>query len=91
MRTGLKATAETWLLTVDGAKGTWEQLDVAGPAARVAATLDALPDGRVLLSGGWDPATGGTSSDACAPKRSASSGDLEVRDRRLVGDEVGRR
>ena len=26
---GLKATAETWLLTVDGAKGTWEQLDVA--------------------------------------------------------------
>ena len=50
-------------MTVDGAKGTWEQLDVAGPAARVAATLDALPDGRVLLSGGWDPATGGTFDD----------------------------
>ena len=63
---GLKATAETWLLTVDGAKGTWEQLDVAGPAARVAATLDALPDGRVLLSGGWDPATGGTFDDVWA-------------------------
>ena len=66
LRTGLKATAETWLLTVDGAKGTWEQLDVAGPAARVAATLDALPDGRVLLSGGWDPATGGTFGDVWA-------------------------
>ena len=66
LRTGLKATAETWLLTVDGAKGTWEQLDVAGPAARVAATLDALPDGRVLLSGGWDPATGGTLDDVWA-------------------------
>ena len=63
---GLKATAETWLLTVDGARGTWEQLDVAGPAARVAATLDALPDGRVLLSGGWDPATGGTFDDVWA-------------------------
>ena len=40
--------------------------DVAGPAARVAATLDALPDGRVLLSGGWDPATGGTFDDVWA-------------------------
>ena len=66
LRTGLKATAETWLLTVDGARGTWEQLDVVGPAARVAATLDALPDGRVLLSGGWDPATGGTFDDVWA-------------------------
>ena len=63
---GLKAVDETWLLTVDGARGTWEQLDVAGPAARVAATLDALPDGRVLLSGGWDPATGGTFDDVWA-------------------------
>ena len=39
---------------------------VSGPAARVAATLDALPDGRVLLSGGWDPATGGTFDDVWA-------------------------
>ena len=28
--------------------------------------LDALPDGRVLLSGGWDPATGGTFDDVWA-------------------------
>ena len=30
------------------------------------ATLDALPDARVLLSGGWDPATGGTFDDVWA-------------------------
>ena len=63
---GLQAVDETWLLTVDGSTGKWEQLDVSGPAARVAATLDALPDGRVLLSGGWDPATGGTFDDTWA-------------------------
>jgi len=60
---GLRASDETWLLTVDGDRGTWELLDVAGPPARVAASLELLPDASLLLAGGWDPATGATFDD----------------------------
>mmetsp|Transcript_15590 Transcript_15590/g.48251 ORF Transcript_15590/g.48251 Transcript_15590/m.48251 type:complete len:331 (+) Transcript_15590:496-1488(+) len=60
---GLRASDETWLLTVDGDRGTWELLDVAGPPPRVAASLELLPDASLLLAGGWDPATGATFDD----------------------------
>eukprot|EP00629_Pelagomonadales_sp_RCC1024_P017702 CAMPEP_0119263380 /NCGR_PEP_ID=MMETSP1329-20130426/2805_1 /TAXON_ID=114041 /ORGANISM="Genus nov. species nov., Strain RCC1024" /LENGTH=321 /DNA_ID=CAMNT_0007263081 /DNA_START=181 /DNA_END=1146 /DNA_ORIENTATION=- len=61
---GLTPSDETWLLTApkDG-PATWTLLDAVGPPPRVAASLEKLPDGSFLLTGGWDPKTGGTFDD----------------------------
>jgi len=55
---GLVAFDETWKLRVEGNEAIWERLqsDVV-PAARVAASLVALGNERLLLQGGWDPAS----------------------------------
>jgi hypothetical protein len=56
---GLTPFDETWKLTVDGEECHWERLSVEAPlpAARVAASLSALPSGELLLHGGWSPST----------------------------------
>ena len=62
---GLVATDETWVLTVDDAADAakWTKVDAPhAPPPRVAASLEALP-GRLVLCGGWDPATGSTFDD----------------------------
>ena len=50
-------------------------------------SVDAEPPSDWCVATTRNPATGGTSSDACAPKRSASSGDLVV----VLGGHAGHR
>ncbi|KAH8082976.1 hypothetical protein JL720_8486 [Aureococcus anophagefferens] len=62
---GRAASDETWVLEVDGGAARWERLDVAGPAPRVAAALEA----RASSSGRLGPATAATFGDADARRR----------------------
>lgn len=56
---GLVAFDETWRVRVDGDEAIWDVVDTAGeiPTARVAASLNALPSGKFLLQGGWNPSS----------------------------------
>ena len=64
---GLVAFNETWRLTVDGDQVKWELLELGdAPTARVAASMNLLPDGRgLLVQGGWDPSSKETFAFPC--------------------------
>ena len=60
---GLVAFDETWRVRVDGDDAIWDVVAEAGantPPPRVAASLSALPSGKLLLQGGWDPVSKAT-------------------------------
>jgi len=55
---GLTPFDETWQLRVDGDAAEWTPLELgSAPEARVAASLNKLPSGELLLHGGWTPTT----------------------------------
>lgn len=53
---GLQSVDDTYLVELDKNKATWTKVG-KGPEGRLAATLNVLQAGEMLLQGGWDPAT----------------------------------
>ncbi|KAJ8602301.1 hypothetical protein CTAYLR_007864 [Chrysophaeum taylorii] len=62
---GLVGLDETWTVRLDDHdRVTWTHLeDTQAPSPRVAARLDPVPEGGLLLSGGWNPSTKETFAD----------------------------
>lgn len=52
---GLQPLDDTFVLNTEKLEWQWPEVNDAKPAARNAATAALLPDGRILLHGGWYP------------------------------------